>query len=137
MTQATCSWVADSEPCMLGSATFAIVPSSACMIVAIMTTTTSQRRRRRSLASIGSALEADGLEQVADGAAVARVDLDGRAHADPERWGALGALHRAAQRDALHHLDPVAGGVLRRQHGELGAGRRGERGHLAGALHVG
>jgi len=45
-TQATCSCVADSDPCMLGSATLAMVPSSACMIVAIMTTTVSQRRRR-------------------------------------------------------------------------------------------
>ena len=44
MTQATCSWVADSEPWMLGSATLAIVPSSAYMMVAIITTRVSQRR---------------------------------------------------------------------------------------------
>src|SRR6478752_8508992 len=137
MTQATCSWVADSEPCMLGSATLAIVPSSACMIVAIMTTTVSQRRRRSWSAVIGPPLEADALEKVGEGAAVAGVDLDGRAHADSQRRRTFGALYRGAQRDALHDLDPVASRVLRRQHGELRAGRRGERGDLPAALHVG
>src|SRR3954469_12682750 len=122
---------------MLGSATLAMVPSSACMIVAIMTTTVSQRRRRSWWASIRPPLEADALENVAERAAVAGVDLNRRAHADTQRRRALGALHGSAQRDALHHLDPVAGRVLRRQHGELRAGRRGERCHLAGAFHVG
>ena len=38
-----------------------------------------------------------------------------------------------AHRNALHHLHPVAGRVLRRQHGELGAGRRRDRrDHCAG-----
>src|SRR4051812_29280352 len=144
ITQATCSCVADSDPCMLGSATLAIVPSSACMIVAIMTTTVSQRRRRswsRSMVRLFRSgrrrSQTDALQQVAERAPVAGVDLDGGAHADPERRIALAALHRRAHRDALHDLDPVAGGVLRRQHGELRAGRLGERGDLAAALHVG
>ncbi len=38
------SCVADSEPCMFGSATFAIVVSSACISVASMTDTTSRPR---------------------------------------------------------------------------------------------
>ena len=43
-TQEIWSCVADSEPCMFGSATFAIVVSSACISVASMTDTTSRPR---------------------------------------------------------------------------------------------
>ena len=68
---------------------------------------------------------------------MAGVDLDRRAHADAQGRIALLAHHRGADRDALHDLDPIAGRVLRRQHGELRARRLGERCDFAGALHVG
>src|SRR5262245_20704850 len=124
---------------MDGSATLAMVPSSACMMVAIITTMVISRRRRRTagstIATIGSGLgggrrarrrEAERLgevrEQAADRAAVAGIDLDRRAHADAQRRIALAAGHGDAHGDALHDLDPVAGGILRRQHGELRTG---------------
>ena len=50
-TQVLCSCEADSEPCMCGSATLAIVPSSACMMVAIITTQVIIERRRRARGS--------------------------------------------------------------------------------------
>src|SRR5438093_1076486 len=100
---------------MLGSATLAMVPSSACMIVAIITTTVSQRRRRSASASIVRPSQADHLQQVAERAPVACVDLDGRAHAHAQRRIAFLADDGGADRDTLHDLDPVARGVLRRQ----------------------
>src|SRR5260370_4975214 len=128
ITQATCSWVEDSEPWMLGSATLAMVPSSACMIVAIMTTTVSQRRRRSASASIVRPSQPDHLQQIAERAPVAGVDLDGRAHAHAKRRIAFLADDRGADGNPLYDLDPVARCVLRRQHGELRAGRLGKIG---------
>src|SRR5476651_1901599 len=122
ITQATCSWLADSEPWMSGSATLAMVPSSACMIVAIITTTVSQRRRRSASGSIRRS-EPDALPQLAQRTPVAGVDLEGRAHADAQRRIALLADDRGAERDALHDFHPVARGVLRRQHREFRARR--------------
>jgi hypothetical protein len=55
-------------------------------------------------------------------AAMAGVDLDGGAHAGAQRRRVGRHLHGEPDRHALHHLHPVAGGVLRRQHRELGAG---------------
>src|SRR5690242_20055744 len=129
---------------MLGNATLAMVPSSACMMVAIITTTVSQRRRRRTAGSTlirpacpAKASEAEDRQQLAPGAAMAGVDLDDRAHADAQRWIAFLARDRATDRNALHDLHPVAGGVLRRQHSELRTGRLGQRRDLSGAFHVG
>ena len=59
-------------------------------------------------------------------ALAAGVDPDRRGHAGAQRR--LAGLRRQAQlhRQALHDLDPVARGVLRRQHGELRARRRAQ-----------
>ena len=40
--------------------------------------------------------------------------------------GEFGRVEGDAHRQALHHLDPVAGGVLRRDQGEGRAGAAGE-----------
>ena len=55
------------------------------------------------------------------------VDLGLHRQADPQRMGGeLLRIERDAHRHALHHLDPVAGGVLRRQQRERGAGAGAE-----------
>ena len=72
-------------------------------------------------------LSEHGFEEVGDevrqAARMAGVDVDHDAHAAAQRRLALGIVDRHAHRDALHDLDPVAGGVLRRQQRE--ARRRG------------
>src|SRR5690606_28844659 len=52
----------------------------------------------------------------------ARVDLDRRAHSRAQRRTRVGAVDGDAHGDALNHLDPVARGILRGNHGELGTG---------------
>ena len=57
----------------------------------------------------------------------------------PTRSGCCGQLlriERDAHRHALHHLDPVAGGVLRRQQREGRAGAGAQADHLAVVLDV-
>src|SRR5258705_5676309 len=61
-------------------------------------------------------------------AATAGVDVDGDAHPDPQRRLTLGGVDPHADRNPLHYLDPVAGGVLRRQQREFGTARRAEAG---------
>ncbi len=48
--------------------------------------------------------------------------------------GQLPGVEFDAHRHALHHLDPVAGGVLRRQQRERGTGARADTGHAAVVL---
>src|SRR5689334_3312438 len=66
------------------------------------------------------------------GAALVRVDVDLHRQADLQRMLVeLLAVEHDAHRHALHHLDPVAARVLRRQQRERGAGAGAEAGHLA------
>src|SRR5262249_4352273 len=44
-------------------------------------------------------------------------------------FGEFGSVELDAHRHALHHLDPVAGGVLRRDRGECRAGAARQAGH--------
>ena len=61
--------------------------------------------------------------------ALMRVDLHLHRQADLQRMlGELMRIERDAHRNALHDLDPVAGGVLRRQQRERGAGAGTEAG---------
>ena len=63
------------------------------------------------------------------------VDLGVHRQADAQRIGLeLLGVERDAHRHALHHLDPVAGGVLRRQQREGGAGADAEAGDRAVVL---
>src|SRR5882724_4178033 len=105
---------------MDGSATLAIVPSSACMMVAIITTMVIRPRRRLTARSSGvtapnsrfgrgrRAPKTEGLgqpgQQAANRAAMAGVDLDRRAHAHPERRIAFATGHGNTHRNALDHL---------------------------------
>ena len=63
--------------------------------------------------------------------AMAGVDVDDDAHAGAQQMRVLVLVEGDAQGHALHHLDPVAGGVLRRQDRELRAGAGADRDHVA------
>ncbi len=65
------------------------------------------------------------------------VDFDHRAHAGAQGGTALGVGEDEAERQALDHLDPVAGRVLRRQDGEFGARGGADRLHRGLPDHVG
>ncbi len=65
------------------------------------------------------------------------VELDRGAHAGPQRRIVTVHLDGDTHGDALHHLDPVAGGVLGRDDGELRAGRLAEAFHRPVPLVVG
>ena len=68
-------------------------------------------------------------------ALLADIDLDVHRQADAQRMRRqLLRIERDPHRHALHHLDPVAGGVLRRQQREGGAGADAQPGHLAVVL---
>src|SRR3954469_13166154 len=139
-----CVWAceADSVPFMEGSATLAMVVSSACMMVAVMAQIVTMFRRRPGTiragldSAIGSVLVLTGgrrqAEQAGERALVAGVDGGIDAHAGlqlPHIF--VGLVEIDPDRHTLHHLDEVAGGVLRRQDRELRAGARRERADLA------
>ena len=65
-------------------------------------------------------------EQAGKAALAVDVDRHGRGHAGAQRRLALVRQQPHPHRQALHDLDPVARGVLRRQDRELGAGRRAD-----------
>src|SRR5690349_18496351 len=77
------------------------------------------------------AAEAQAVEEIGheDGnaAGVIRVDLHRRAHADAKRRLAGKVVELNDHRNALDDLDPVAGGVLRREKREARAGGRADR----------
>src|SRR4051812_10949243 len=112
---------------MYGSATLATVVSSACMMVAVIAHTVSRLRRMpadipaarriillRRLLGVGRTAEPR--------LAFAGVDLDVGAHAGAQAAQRRIGVELHPQRHALHHLDPVAAGVLWRQDRELRAG---------------
>ncbi len=66
------------------------------------------------------------------------VDRDPHRQSDPQRMpGQFLRVKRNAHRDALHHLDPVAAGILRRQQRKGGAGAGLQADHLAVVFDVG
>ena len=134
---------------MLGSATLAIVVSSTCMIVASMIETVISplfatagaapaavvaliARVSYSVAATAvpprPTADSAAVSEVRQAADVAGVDLDRGAHAGAQRRHVLAGIELDADRHALHDLDPVAGGVLRRQQRELRAGAGADRG---------
>lgn len=62
------------------------------------------------------------LDQIGQGPFDAGIDFDHHAQAGAELRAVAGVVDRQADGHALHHLDPVPGGVLRRQDAELRAG---------------
>ena len=147
------SCAAPSEPCMFGSATLAIVVSSTCMIVAsmietvispLLATAGGAPRPRPAAALIrgsgaagaAAAAEADRRQRGRPRTSAGR----GRGRCRPRRWRSCRRAAPAAswpgvelhpERHPLHHLDPVAAGVLRRQERELRAGAGADRADLA------
>src|SRR4029079_16534230 len=118
---------ADSDPCMYGSATLATVVSSACMMVAVIAQTVSRLRRApadippaRRIISVGRLFSVG--QPAEPGFALAGVDLDVSAHSGAQASQRRVGVELDPQRHALHHLDPVAAGVLRRQDPGTGGG---------------
>src|SRR3954451_5385754 len=123
-----------------------MVVSSACMMVAVMAQIVTMFRRRPGTirAGLDSAI---GLvlvlifvlargrrqaEQTGERALVAGVDGGVNAHAGLQlAYVFVGLVEIDADRHALHHLDEIAAGVLRRQDRELRAGTGRERADLA------
>src|ERR1700692_4993983 len=92
------------------------------------------------LAMSGSENRSEVAPQLAQRASMAGIDRDFDAHAGAQREIIRGMIEGKPNRDALHHLDPVAGGILRRQQREYRAagggrarGTRGARGGRVGA----
>src|ERR1043166_7185283 len=114
-----------SAPAIVGTETFAIVMSRTAMKFAVARTTAASQ----------SAAPCRGCE--CSVCIAASVDRGAHREADLERAGReLIGVQLDSHRHALHHLDPVAGGVLRRDGGEGRAGAAGEPGHHAAILHL-
>src|SRR6476661_7226863 len=119
-----------------------MVVSSACMMVAVMAQIVTMLRRRPGTATgAAAALMALVLfgrdrrreaEQTGERAAMAGVDGGIGAHAGLQLADVfVMAVEIDSHRHALHHLDEIAGGVLRRQDRELRPGARAQRTHRA------
>src|SRR5690606_28187290 len=123
---------------MCGMATLAIVMSSTCSSVAAITPTISRRWfSTGSSATSSSGAGAARPPPRAEPAALAKLpppavgkDGDVGRQAGNQRPRAL-LVDRDPHRHALGHLDPVAGGVLSRQHREFGTRTRADRGDVA------
>ena len=83
----------------------------------LMAVSFSERRAAESLFRGGRR-----AEQAGKAPGGAGVDRNGRAHAGAQRHALAFRVELQPHRDALRHLHPVAGGVLRRQQRELRAG---------------
>src|SRR5690242_11459609 len=88
------------------------------MIVANMMETVTSARLG-ALAPLSMAISEERGEGVRERRSIARVDIDIGAHPRPQRIVLRRALDLEPNRQTLHHLHPIAGRVLRRQHGEL------------------
>src|SRR6202022_5009854 len=114
-----------------------MVVSSACMMVAVMAQIVTMFRRRPGTAMGAAAAVVMSVlcgsrrrkaEQGRERATMAGVDRGVGAHAGFQLLDvAVVAVEIDPHRHTLHHLDEVAGGVLRRQDRELRAGAGAER----------
>src|SRR6202048_5413823 len=84
------------------------------------------------LAMAGAEDRGDVTPELAERALVAGVDRDLDAHAGTQRETVRDLAEGEPNGYALHHLDPVAGGILRRQQREYRSARRRQRRDLAG-----
>src|SRR3982074_3644559 len=80
----------------------------------------------------GSEDRGDVVPQFAKRALMAGIDRDLDAHAGAQREIVQALIEGKANRYALHHLDPVARGILRRQQRKYRTARRGQRRNLGG-----
>src|SRR6185312_6946952 len=129
-THAIWSWLADSEPCICGNATLAIVVSSICIVVDSISESVSSPllgTSRLGLLNVAAAIaqpflqSQNRLDAPPQRRFVAGIDFDIDRHAGAQGTLRVGMLQHQLDRQALHHLDPVAGRVLRRQHGKFRA----------------
>src|SRR4051794_30686161 len=135
-TQVMVSWAAPRLPCMLGSATLAMVVSSTCMMVASMIDTVIMPACFTGLAGdAGPVAMMEGLlvlnvagcggtdagpgecraDRGGQAARVAGIDFDIGAETRAEWHVGRGLFDRQTDRHALDHLHPIAGRVLGRQ----------------------
>src|SRR6516225_4116720 len=114
-TQVASSTLAERLPAILGSATFATLVSSTSMNVASSTMPAiAQGLMARLLSMTGSPRSFRSFGE----------DRDVHVHAGPEHEALRrAAVERDLDRDALHNLHEVAGGVFRWEQAELRAGR--------------
>src|SRR6185437_7023244 len=128
-------------PAMVGIETLAMVESSTCMKVP---SASAMEVIASSNPVIGAGMAgADALSDMAGswcpGGSVGAGDVDLGLHREPDAQGVLRQLPGVevdAHRQALHDLDPVARGVLRRDQREGRAGAAGEAAHAAVELHA-
>ena len=77
------------------------------------------------------------MEEARKAALPADLDRHRRGHPGAQRRLARLGEEADPDRQALHHLDPIPRGVLRRQDGELRPGRRADAVNLGGPGHIG
>src|SRR5579863_1328270 len=110
---------------MRGSATLAMVLSSACMIEASITEPVMSPRcctppvAAAFTNSVSRGFCRRGIVGTKHMPAMPGIDLYRRAQPAVQRVRGIGAVELDAHRQALHHLYPVAGRVFRRQHRKL------------------
>src|ERR1700731_2278482 len=109
-----------------------MVVSSACIRVASITVAVTIPRLMTALSAGASAMSGpndrdDVAPQFAERALVAGVDRDLGTHARAQREIVQGLIEGKADRYALHHLDPITGGILWRPSREHRTPRRGQR----------
>src|ERR1700730_2463313 len=118
-----------------------MVVSSACIKVASITVAVIIPRLMTALpaavlAMSGSDDRGDVAPQFAQRASMAVIDRDFDAHAGAQREAFRDFFEGKPHWDALHHLDPVAGRVLRRQQREYRTARRRQRRDPCGDVSV-
>src|SRR5258705_12052186 len=108
-----------------------MVMSSACIKVASITVAVIIPRFLTLLSAALLAMSApenrgEVAPQLAERTLMAGIDRDFDTHAGAQRRMIRERIEGKANRYALHHLDPVAGGILRWQQGEHRPARRGQ-----------
>src|SRR6185295_14400505 len=112
MTQDTSSSPAESEPCRCGRTTLVTLVSSTCMNATTITESVMAHLRAAEIGPAASMGGDDGL--TSRSRRLLHPDDDVRGHPGPEgeRIAEVLGVEPDLDRDPLHHLDPVAGGVL-------------------------
>src|SRR5579862_4718966 len=103
-----CSCDADTALCMCGNATFAIVASSVTISAPVMVERVMSARR------LGSGYDSLNSSPCSQGP-LTGIDSRINAQSRLQRQLRCGLIEGQFDRNPLCHLDPVAGGILRRQ----------------------
>src|SRR5215831_9918467 len=114
---------------MWGSATLAIVLSSACISVAIMVQPITSVRWR--VVNESGFAGADISVEIGKLARVPGIDVDGHAHSGSDHLDVFTGIEGDANGKPLYDLDPIRARVLRRQDGEGRVCGRRDRDHAS------